>query len=82
MPRAAAEPKLDKRTRKALARRLRALLARGPIDMAGIVATLEVEPEAVVVGLRTLRARRGRVRSGIRFGHVVWWWEAEEEPSP
>src|SRR5438105_1813966 len=73
--RRAAAPKLDKRTRKALARRLRALLARGPIDMSGIAATLEVEPEAIVVGLRTLRTRRGRVHSGIRFGHVVWWWE-------
>ena len=46
MPRAA-ELKLDKRSRKALARRLRALLARGPLDMAGIVATLEVEPAEI-----------------------------------
>jgi hypothetical protein len=50
--------------------------------MAGVVATLEVDPEAIVVGLRELRTRRGRVHSGIRFGHVVWWWEPEKEPSP
>jgi hypothetical protein len=43
--------------------------------MAGIAATLEEPPEAIVVGMRELRARRGAVRSGIRYGHVVWWWQ-------
>jgi hypothetical protein len=82
VPRPVTEPKLNKRERKGLARRLRALLARGPIDMPGIVETLEEEPEAIVVGLRTLRTREGTVRSGIRFGHVIWWWEPERATRP
>jgi hypothetical protein len=74
------EPKLGKEARKALAARLREHLRLAPHDMGTMASVLEVEPEAVVVALRELRARkRGKLRSMIRLGHVSWWWEDEVE---
>lgn len=80
-------PQLGKAARKALVHRLRELLSQRPMTMAELAEAAEVEPEAVVVGLRVLRGRkRGVLRSGIRFGHVAWWWEvapaAAKAPSP
>jgi hypothetical protein len=83
MPRGSPEPKLKKKERKELARRLRAVLAQGPRDMAEMAAALQVEPEYVVIGLRELRKkRRGRLRSGMRAGRACWWWEAPDLLEP
>lgn len=76
MTRSPLEPGLTKEERKALAARLRQVIAGAPMDMRQMAHVLEVEPEAVVVALRELRARkRGTLRSTIRLGHVSWWWE-------
>lgn len=76
MRRSPLEPVLSKQERKTLATRLRAAIASTPMDMRQMADVLEVEPEAVVVALRELRAsKRGTLRSAIRLGHVAWWWE-------
>jgi hypothetical protein len=79
MPRGPFDPKIDKQTRKRLFRRLREVLAGGPLNMREIAAALAVEPETVVPAMRELRARRGTVRSKIHLGHVAWWWEPPTE---
>jgi hypothetical protein len=82
MPRPPLEPRLKKRERKALARRRRRLLAGAPRNMRPMADGLEVEPEAVVVALRELRARRrGQLRTTIRLGHVCWSWQPPAEAS-
>jgi hypothetical protein len=61
---------------RALAIRLEPLLLADPMNMRQITATLEADPEVVVVALRELRRRDdGRLRSRISLGHVCWWWE-------
>ncbi|CAA9267986.1 MAG: hypothetical protein AVDCRST_MAG77-3761 [uncultured Chloroflexi bacterium] len=68
--------KIPKSRQKDLAKRLRRALSAGPMDMQRMTDVLEIEPEEVVTVLRRLRSRRrGRLHTGIRFGHVCWWWE-------
>jgi hypothetical protein len=74
------KPKLGKRERRALARRLQEALVERPLDFPAMEAVLGRDQEVVVAALRELADRkpdRLRLRSGILEGRACWWWDAE-----
>jgi hypothetical protein len=58
---------------------MRHVLRAAPLNIRQMADALEVEPEAVVVGLRELRSsKRGRLRSSVILGHVAWQWYSDD----
>ena len=80
MPTRPFDADLDPQAQRALGERLRPLLEEDALDVREMAAGLGVEPEQVVVALRTLRAElrasgAGRLRTAVSRGRVTWRWE-------
>ena len=75
--------KLDRKTRKALARRLQSALLADKLSVGQMQALLSTNEAGVLAALRALGARRrSGLRSGMRDGRACWWWEEAPDPVP